>query len=191
MTSKLVMESIERAGLGAVLARRERGEVPDDDAVIELLATVDLLALGAAADFARRRECSPETRIFDPFAPRANAIMTVLGAREAARGTELLRAIAVLRLTGPIGLAIVLDFGVLGLEIAQVGLSFGATDLAGPLGSRRGLPIVADEQKKVVKRREIAGYVERAGFKPVFVTSETPAAADDSGAAAARDHVES
>jgi hypothetical protein len=190
MTSKLVLDAIERAGLSAVLARRERGEVPDDDAVVELLATADILALGAAADFARRRECGPETRIFVPFAPAANAIMTVLGAREAARGTELLRGIAVLRLTGPIGQSIVLDFGVLGLEIAQVGLSFGATDLAGPLGSQRGLPVVADEQKKVVKRREIAGYVERAGFTPVFVMSET-ATLDNAGASAARSHAES
>ena len=189
MTSKLVALAIERAGLSTVLARRERGEVPDDDAVVELLATADILALGAAADFARRRECGPETRIFVPFAPPANAIMTVLGVREAARGTELLRGIAVLRLTGPIGQAIVVDFGVLGLEIAQVGLSFGATDLAGPLGSQRGLP-VADDQKKVIKRREIAGFVERAGFTPVFVTSETPAA-EDAAASGAREHAQS
>jgi 2-iminoacetate synthase ThiH len=188
MTSKLVLETIERAGLDALLARRARGEVPDDEAVVELLATADILALGAAADLARRRECSPEARIFVPFAPPANLIMTVLGEREAARGTELLRAVAVLRLTGPIGQSIVLDFGVLGLEVAQVGLSFGATDLAGPLGSRRGLPIVADDAKKVVKRREIAGYVERAGFTPVFVISETPAQAEAPGASVARDH---
>ena len=191
MTSKLVLESIERAGLGPVLARRERGEVPDDDAVIELLATADILALGAAADFARRRECGTETRIFVPFAPPASVIVTVLGEREAARGTALLRGIAVLRLTGPIGQSIVLDFGVLGLEIAQVGLSFGATDLAGPLGAQRGLPVIADDQKKVIKRREIAGFVERAGFTPVFVTSETRAAGGDPAAPAARDHAES
>src|SRR5262245_51239692 len=167
MTSKLVLEALERAGLGPVLARRERGEVPDDDEVVELLAGVDILALGAAADLARRRECGPEVRIFVPCAPPANAIMTVLGEREAARGTELLRATAVLRLTGPIGQSIVLDFGVVGLEIAQVGLSFGATDLAGPIGSSKGL-LIADDSKKMIKRRELAGFVERAGFRPVF-----------------------
>jgi 2-iminoacetate synthase ThiH len=190
MTSKLVLESLDRAGLGTVLARRERGEVPDDDAVVELLASADILALGAAADIARRRECSPEAKIYVPFAPPANAIMTVLGEREAARGTALLRGISILRLTGPIGQSIVLDFGVLGLEIAQVGLSFGATDLAGPIGSRGGLPIVADDQKKVIKRREIAGFVERAGFRPVFVTTETSAAAGN-GVAPEGDHAES
>jgi hypothetical protein len=189
MTSKLVLDAIARAGLGAVLARREWGEVPDDEAVVELLASADILALGAAADIARRRECSPEARIFVPFAPPANAIVTVLGDREIARGTSLLRGIAVLRLTGPIGQSIVLDFGVLGLEIAQVGLSFGATDLAGPIGSPRGLPI-ADDQKKVIKRRELSAFVERAGFHPVFVTSENSALSGDSTSATG-DHAES
>jgi len=188
MTSKLVLESLDRAGLSTVLARRERGEVPDDDAVVELLASADILALGAAADIARRRECSPEARIFVPFAPPANAIVTVLGEREAARGTELLRAIAVLRLTGPIGQSIVLDFGVVGLEIAQVGLSFGATDLAGPIGAQKGLPL-ADDQKKVIKRREIAGFVERAGFRPVFVNSESATSAEPTSPAG--DHAQS
>jgi hypothetical protein len=180
MTSKLVLDAVATAGLGPVLTRRERGEVPDDDAVVELLASVDNLALGAAADIARRRECSPEARIFVPTAPAPNAIVTVLGAREAARGTALLRGIAILRLTGPIGQSIVLDFGVLGLQIAQVGLSFGATDLAGPIGSPRGLPVLADDPKKVIKRRELAAFVERAGFRPVFVTNENSALAGDS-----------
>ena len=180
MTSKLVLDAVASAGLGPVLASRERGEVPDDDAVIELLASVDILALGAAADIARRRECDPEARIFVPAPPPANAIVTVLGAREIARGTALLRGIAVLRLTGPIGQSIVLDFGVLGLQIAQVGLSFGATDLAGPIGSPRGLPVLADDQKKVTKRRELAAFVERAGFRPIFVTSESAALSGDS-----------
>jgi 2-iminoacetate synthase ThiH len=189
MMSKLVLEALERAGLGTVLARRERGEVPDDEAVVELLASADILALGAAADIARRRECSPEVRVFVPFAPRANAIVTVLGEREAARGTALLRGIAILRLTGPIGQSIVLDFGVLGLEIAQVGVSFGATDLAGPIGSQRGLPVV-DDSKKVIKRREIAGFVERAGFRPVFVNVDTAAASADASSPEG-DHVQS
>jgi 2-iminoacetate synthase ThiH len=189
MTSKLVLEALDRAGLGTVLARRERGEVPDDDEVVELLASTDILALGAAADLARRRECSPEVRVFVPFAPPANAIVTVLGEREAARGTELLRGIAILRLTGPIGQSIVLDIDVLGLEVAQVGLSFGATDLAGAIGSRRGLPIV-DDSKKVIKRREIAGFVERAGFRPVFVNSDVSSASGDATSAAG-DHAQS
>jgi hypothetical protein len=191
MTSQLVLASIERCGLGKVLARRESGAIPSEDAVIELLASADILALGAAADIARRRECAPQCRIFAPFSPGPDQGITVLGAREPARGTELLRAIAVLRLTGAIGQSIVIDFGVFGLEIAQVGLSFGATDLAGPIGSsRQGLPVV-NEEKKVIKRREIAAYVERAGFSPVFVTGDAQASPSDHPLSVARDHVQS
>jgi hypothetical protein len=61
-----------------------------------------------------------------------------------------------------------------GLEIAQVALSFGATDIAGPIASRRGLPLVdASDNQKLYKRREIAGFIERAGFVPVFVQTDS------------------
>jgi hypothetical protein len=190
MTSKLVREIVEREGLFPILAARERGlVVADVDAVI---ARSEILALGAAADAARRRECGDETRIYVPFAPASTGDVLVLGPAVTARGTALLRHIAKERLTGPLGRRIVIDFGALGLEIAQVALSFGATDLAGPIASRRGLPMMEEDAKKVVKRRELAGYVERAGFRPLFITSEArsdahPAATD----APERPHVES
>src|SRR5262249_59957199 len=97
----------------------------------------------------------------------------VIASAPTAGGTALLRQVARERLTGPIARRIVVDFGAVGLEIAQVALSFGATDLAGPIASRRGLPMLdAEDQKKLVKRREIAGFVERAGFRPVFVPTD-------------------
>ena len=74
---------------------------------------------------------------------------------------------------------------------SQVALSFGATDLAGPIASRRGLPMIEEDSKKVVKRRELAGYVERAGFRPVFVTSEAHSDAHPAATEAPeRPHVE-
>jgi len=117
----------------------------------------------------------------------------VIDTRTLARGTALLRHIATLRLTGAKGLCIVIDFGALGLEIAQVALSFGATDLAGPIASRRGLPLVDhDDQRKLVKRREIAAFVERAGFRPVFIAAESRAeSAVTSNDGASRPHVDS
>jgi hypothetical protein len=173
MTSKLVLELVENEGLAPLLAIRERGEVPAD--VLDLAARAEILALGAAADLARRRECGDETRIHIPVAPPAGETVVVIGAGIAERGTAFLRRVAALRLAGPIGGRIVVDFGALGLEIAQVALCFGATDLAGPIASKKGLPLFdKDDPKKMVKRREIAGYVERAGFRPVFV--ETRAA---------------
>ncbi len=173
MTSKLVSELVERAGLASLLAMRERGDVPAGEVMDELVERADVLALGAAADAARRHECGDEARIFVPAAPAASNEVVVVGTGAVSGGTALLRHVARERLLGPIGRRIVVDFGALGLEIAQVALSFGATDLAGPIASRRGLPMLdTDDQKKLVKRREIAGFVERAGFRPVFVTTE-------------------
>jgi len=171
MTSTLVARLLEREGLRPILELRERGVVPPAGDVGDLFGRSEILALGAAADVARRRELADEARIHVPTAPATTDDVVVVGANAPARGTALLRHIASLRLGGPIGLRIVVDFGALGLEVAQVALSFGASDLAGPIASRRGLPMVdRDDQKKLVKRLEIAGYVERAGFRPVFVT---------------------
>jgi|GraSoiStandDraft_24_1057298.scaffolds.fasta_scaffold347453_2 hypothetical protein len=192
MTSKLVTELVLREGLLPLLTSREGGQRPALADVERIVDGCEILALGAAADTARRRECSDEVRIHVPFAPASNAEVLVLGPAVTLRGTALLRHVAKERLLGPIGRRIVVDFGALGLEIAQVALSFGATDLAGPIASRRGLAMIDDDPKKVVKRREIAGYVERAGFRPVFVTTEARSdAAPATTDAPARPHVDS
>jgi hypothetical protein len=173
MTSKFVSELVSRAGLLPLLALRERQEVPSGAEIDAVIARSDILALGAAADLARRRECGDETRIHVPAAPLPSSEISVIGSAASAGGTALLRHVAKERLTGPIGRRIVVDFGEVGLEIAQVALCFGATDLAGPIASRRGLPMIdQDEQKRLVKRRELAGFVERAGFRPVFVATD-------------------
>jgi hypothetical protein len=189
--TRLVDDRLEREGLVSLLEARERGEVPVDPALLDRLQQADILALGAAADRARRRECSDEVHVYVPFAPAAEGLL-LLGQSEEGRGAVLLRKIALLRLTGALGTRIVVDFGALGLQIAQVALSFGATDLTGPMASRRGLPMVdADERKKMVKRREMAGYVERAGFRAVFVNTEDAGAADTDAHRATRTHAQS
>jgi len=190
MTSKLVRDLLLREGLLPLLSAREQGVVPAPAEVDAAVENREILALGAAADAARRRECSDETRIYVPFPPASANDVLVLGPAVPERGTSLLRRIAKERLMGPIGRRIVVDFGAFGLEIAQVALSFGATDLAGPIASRRGLPMVEDD-KKVVKRREIAGYVERAGFRPVFVTSDARSEPSAPLDATERTHVDS
>jgi hypothetical protein len=170
--TRLVREQLARDGLEALIEARAEQKVPAEAGLWERLMRVDLLSLGAAADAARRRECSEEARVYIPHPPPPGDALFVFGSAERARGSDLLRKIAALRLTSPIGARMVVDFGALGLEIAQVALCFGATDLAGPIASRRGLLVLVDEPKKLVKRREIAGYVERAGFRPVFVATD-------------------
>jgi hypothetical protein len=69
-----------------------------------------------------------------------------------------------------------------GLELAQVALGFGADELAGFIATKRGLPIADGEMSgvgkkskrelaQIVKRRELAGCIERGGRLPVFVGS--------------------
>jgi hypothetical protein len=49
----------------------------------------------------------------------------------------------------------------------------------------------ADDQKKLVKRREIAAFVERAGFRPVFVTTDASGNRAASSESSTRPHVDS
>ena len=66
-----------------------------------------------------------------------------------------------------------MDWGTTGLELAQVALGFGATDLTGPITRKSGTLISEDELKKVkgqgmvakaaLKRREIGALVRNAG----------------------------
>jgi hypothetical protein len=67
-----------------------------------------------------------------------------------------------------------------GLELAQVALGFGASELAGRIANKRGLPMAEGEKLGVVgkksrleaadtvKRRELEGFVRRAGRTPRF-----------------------
>ena len=64
------------------------------------------------------------------------------------------------------------------MELAQVALGFGASDLRGPITRKSGLPIYEDEKLKVkgqgmvdlrsIKKREIAALITHAG-RLVFV----------------------
>ncbi len=117
MISKLVMLLVEREGLLPILALRERGAVPSAALLGDLLDRSEILALGAAADAARRRECGDETRIHVPSAPLPTDELLVIGPTAPARGTALLRLVAKERLGGPIGRRIVVDFGALGLVV--------------------------------------------------------------------------
>lgn len=132
------------------------------------LRDADLLALGALADLVRRDEVGDVVRIHLGAVPEI-AI--------ASRGIALLRAVAIARVIGARAARVCVDFGASGLEIAQVALGFGASELAGPIANRRGLPIADDARKKIkgqgmvslraLKQEEIATLVRRAGREPV------------------------
>ena len=162
----LVERTLVREGLLEVLDARRRGE---DCSAFELrLRQVDLLALGALADIVRREEVGNTVRL-ELDAPSGAALV--------GHGVDLLRTVAVARLTSARGATVCVDFGACGLELAQVALGFGANALAGPVSDRRGLPIAQGAQKKVkgkglvslqaLKRDELATLVRRAGREAI------------------------
>jgi hypothetical protein len=180
----LVERVLLREGLLEVLeARRARVEprTRSTQAVETRLRDADLLALGALADLVRREEVGDVVRLHIGGAAPSDAFRS--------SGLELLREVAIARVTGPRGARVCVDFGASGLEIAQVALGFGASELAGPIANRRGLPIADDAQKKVkgkglvmlaaLKQEEIATIVRRAGREPVLVPGPAPAQARD------------
>jgi hypothetical protein len=203
----LVDRAIDASGLSAVLSARRGGDAAalDTLAAFAAFAAVhaaalrgaDLLALGALADVVRREEVGDEVRIYVP-PPGPDAGATDPAAvfprgDEELTGLELLREVAIARVTGPRGGRVRVDWSRCGLELAQVALGFGADELAGHIASKRGVLIGEGELlgvgKKsrlelatVTKRRELAGFVRRAGRAPVFVladgTVEAAAAAD-------------
>lgn len=171
--TRFVEQAIARAGLAPVLPARERGDLDAVRALVASLGEIDLLALGAVADAVRTREAGEVVRVH----PAASS--DVLWIRDAVNELGLLRAVAVARVVGPIAAPIGVDWGDKGLELAQVALGFGATDLTGPITRKSGHLISEDELTKVkgqgmvaasaLKRREIAALIRNAGRSCAFV----------------------
>jgi 2-iminoacetate synthase ThiH len=181
--SALVDRAIDAAGLSDVLATRRAGDVASLAA--ERFHGADLLALGALADRVRASEVGDEVRIYTrPVAEDADAVVLPDPARELT-GLELLREVAIARITGPRGVRVRVDWTRAGLELAQVALGFGANELAGFIANKRGLPMAEGEKLGVlgkksrleaadlVKRKELEGFVRRAGRTPRFEEEET------------------
>jgi 2-iminoacetate synthase ThiH len=177
--SVLVDRALEATGLARLLEARRKGELSASDAAA--LAGADLLALGALADRVRADEVGADVVLYTHRPPADDGAVAVLPADgESPTGLELLRQVAVARVTGAPRARVRVDWSRCGLELAQVALGFGASELVGPIASKRGLPLQEGELlgvgkksqrelAQVVKRRELAGFVRRAGRVPVFV----------------------
>ena len=176
--TRFVEQAIARAGLSPVLPARRRGDLGSVRALVETLGEIDLLALGAVADAVRTEENGDVVRVHPTASSEVHWIA------DARNELDVLRAVAMARITGAVGARIGVDWGRHGLELAQVALGFGATDLTGPITRKAGGLIAEDELKKVkgqgmvaataLKRREIAALVRNAGRACEF-TDETGA----------------
>jgi hypothetical protein len=168
--TRFVEQAIARAGLSSVMPARARGDIDSVRVLLASLGEVDLLTIGAVADAIRTAEAGDVVRVHSspPSADAAEVHWIVDAKSELA----LLRQVALARVTGPAASRIGVDWGRHGLELAQVALGFGATDLTGPITRKSGLLISEDELKKVkgqgmvqraaLRRREIAALIHNA-----------------------------
>jgi hypothetical protein len=180
----LAERAIEEAGLLELREARRRSDFARVSALAPRLDAADLLAVGALADQIRHEEVGDIVRVFAGTSAEEGPDVVTIEADEASRGSVLLR-VAKARITGPRGARVRVHWATVGIELAQVALGFGANELAGPVLSRRGLPIADDSTRKVkgsglvstklLKKAELLALVRTAGRVPV----EGPAAAGD------------
>lgn len=183
--SRFVEEAISKAGLLPVLTARRSGDLETVRTTLTSWGAADLLALGAVADAVRAEDVGELVRIH--AAGDHDAAVTWVDASVCSSELEFLRAVAVARIAGRgagAGRAarIGVDWSKCGMELAQVALGFGASELRGPITRKSGLPIYADEKTKVkgqgmvelssIKRQEIAALVTHAGRLPMFIDEE-------------------
>lgn len=191
--TRFVEQAIARAGLSSVVPSRRQGDLEAVCALVDALGEIDLLALGAVADAVRSEECGELVRVH----PTASGDVRWLTG--APSELELLRAVALARITGPVGGRVGVDWGEQGLELAQVALGFGATDLTGPITRKSGALIADDELTRVkgqgmvastaLMRREISSLVRNAGRVCEFVSARPSSAVGGAGVVEAEEAI--
>ena len=181
--SALVDRAITAAGLAPIAAARRAGDLAQVRALAKVLDTADLLAVGALADRIRKDESGDVVRIFaNAHADLGPDVVAVSLADGTKSGHAVLRRVAIARITGPAAARVRVDWSESGLEVAQVALGFGASELVGPIANRRGLPIADAATLKVkgagmvsaqaLKKRELESLLTMAGRRAVFVSSK-------------------
>lgn len=181
--------AIARAGFGTLLSARRRQDLVAVLGEARRLESADLLIVGALADLVRQEEVGDDVHLHDVRRDDGIVWVDVGGVGVGGSDLQVLRAVAMARITGPHRARIGADWGKIGLELAQVALAFGASDLVGPITRKSGLPIYEDETKKVkgegmvdlrsLKQRELARIVSHAGRTAVFVGEGASGAGGD------------
>jgi 2-iminoacetate synthase ThiH len=180
--SALALRAIAEAGLSDLAEARRASEFGRVNALAKLLDSADLLAVGALADQIRAEEVGDVVSVFVGASPDDGSDVVTIEAEgaqgESGRAGVLLR-VARARITGPRAARVRVHWGTVGIELAQVALGFGANELAGPVLSRRGLPIADDSMRKVkgsglvatklLKKAELFALVRTAGRVPLEV----------------------
>jgi 2-iminoacetate synthase ThiH len=190
MSGAFIDRALAAAGLMPIAEARRAGDLARVEELGPVLETADLLAVGALADRVREAESGDVVRVFanveGDVGPDVVIVAMAGGAGGATGGLASLRRVAIARITGPVAARVRIDWSEAGLELAQVALGFGASELVGAIASRRGLPIADGATLKVrgegmveatrVKKRELAALLARVGRRAVFMTrTDVPA----------------
>lgn len=190
--SVLTDRAIAAAGLAPIADARRAGDLARVRELAPLLDGVDLLALGALADRVRAEEVGDAVRVFANVAPDSGPDVVAVSLADVAGGGGLgiLRRVAVARILGPRAARVRVDWSEVGLEVSQVALGFGASELVGPIANRRGLAIADGATVKVkgaglvhaqaLKKRELESLLVTAGRRAVFVSSTPPRTTESS-----------
>lgn len=165
----LVAAAIAEAGLGEIFEARRAGNISLVHALLPKLEAADLLALGALADEIRKLEVGAEVRVFTSALAEDAAVIDVKSReiRGTSQGLDLLRDVAIARITGPAAARVRVDAMQIGIQLGQVALGFGASELA--FADKRALPMADDHR---IDRQELTGLIERAGRRPSFTPKE-------------------
>ena len=172
--SSLVARALSEAGLSDVAERLLARQLPHEGDIARL-QQADTLVLAALADAVRERSCGERVRVMaSEVARRARDVVRVspdVMRVDGPTGEEALREVALARLTTPQDQHVGVGIEELGLELAQVALTFGADTLWTDLDARRTLPLL---DGPAARREELAGLIARAGRRVEWVDALPP-----------------
>jgi 2-iminoacetate synthase ThiH len=167
---KVLTRALAAAGLTDLHTRALSGE-PLTQAELDRLASADLLLVAGLADVMRAQFRGDDVRFLRASAVREPELRLFKGAasEHGATGAEVLRELAMMRLSTAPSTGIAVSIETLGIELSQTALLFGADTLIGDLSSARTLPLLEGAE---ARRREVAGLVARSGRRVTFGEAE-------------------
>jgi hypothetical protein len=173
--SSLITRALEEAGLADLSERLFAGQLPHEGDLARL-READTLVLAALAD-ALREHCRGDRvrAMSSDAARRARDLVRVspdVMRADGTTGEQALREVALARLTSAQDRSVGVGIEEVGLELAQVALTFGADVLWTDLDARRTLPLL---DGPAARRTELAGLIARSGRSVEWVDAPTAA----------------
>jgi hypothetical protein len=160
---RILDRALEQAGLSDLAERVLQGRGLADAELVRLRGA-DVLVLAGLADAVRERFHGDDVRVMGVAAaqhdPELFRLAFEVRGEAACTGQELLCEVALARLATPGTRSIGVRVDEIGLQLAQVALTFGADVLFGELGGDRILPLLDGPE---ARRAELHALIERAG----------------------------